>query len=829
MPGHRGKDVNPRTRRESTSAEKQRRADNKSADRQAAHARAKAAFVANLSSTQQSAAKAQQSAAKAVSGAVGQGEQAEDGQQTVAQHAAAADVAAGAAATADRVQSGPAEAADTADAADAPRPVERPGDDVECVDIGGEERALDSTEHEDSVMQRYARKILERLRTELSKGSATDDWLLRKLRENGWWLRTADARDQLLKLSASSDPAGWLDPFYLRDIFVWLPDIRWGEMPTCPRCLSNADVHVHDYQLKQPTRRCRSARLRPTHGAPRKACILLGLHCTRACRRACRLTLIGLPPPLRVTQLKCDFHVMSRRYRCDCCRKKYSDAKRAAELVAAPFGLTLQRSDIDADSYTFMPWHPASLSKLSHGRSSYFEAFLTARGGVSTDIIDQMRPLFNAGVKPATFAKMVLELQTKTHARRAIEYEHILTIMRASPEFPPGAKLELFSTFGDQSKYAGVVPNGSYFQHVHEEYHDSIAGHLDTEVKKRGAERLHWDVSYKEAKHLARYHGSVIFKGLVTATNEVGEIRVQFHVVTDGFDQFDGPVETFHETLVAYGHTLTTLLGTDNPSRDASYFLSKLPGLRARQAELDGSGSVGGEHGGKPVYFTIDDPSRVAVVTTVTEINSKVGAIRESMLSLPEALRVISLDAEWDVNFNPAGHVIGSERVALVQLGYRLRAGDTSRALLIRMQDKKKLPERLEALLKDVTFMWTGRQLGGDLNKIGRDFGCMPVIDSMRVRGAQIVELGSFAARRKVVVSGARSPPPLPLCIHRRRRRRRAQRACRDLGRSALKLLHLSDRPAGLCPSLLVTLMLPLLLARHRHRNPRQDCLHHPR
>ena len=67
-------------------------------------------------------------------------------------------------------------------------------------------------------MQRYARKVLERLRTELSKGSATDDWLLRKLRENGWWLRAADARDQLLKLSASSDPAGWLDPFYLRDI-----------------------------------------------------------------------------------------------------------------------------------------------------------------------------------------------------------------------------------------------------------------------------------------------------------------------------------------------------------------------------------------------------------------------------------------------------------------------------------------------------------------------------------------------------------------------------------------------------------------------------------
>ena len=38
---------------------------------------------------------------------------------------------------------------------------------------------------------------------------------------------------------------------------------------------------------------------------------------------------------------------------------------------------------------------------------------------------------------------------------------------------------------------------------------------------------MHWDVSDKEAKHLGRYHGESVFKGLVTATNEVGEIRMK--------------------------------------------------------------------------------------------------------------------------------------------------------------------------------------------------------------------------------------------------------------------------------------------------------------
>ena len=264
---------------------------------------------------------------------------------------------------------------------------------------------------------------------------------------------------------------------------------------------------------------------------------------------------------------------------------------------------------------------------------------------------------------------------------------------------------------------------------------------------------------------MARYHGESVFKGLVTATNEVGEIRVQFHVVTDGFDQFDGPLDAFHSTLVAYGHALTSLLGTDNPARDASYFLSKLPGLRARQAELNTLVDGGNdERSARPdVYFTIDDPASVETVSTVSTINSKVGAIREAMLALPEALRVISLDAEWDVHMNTAGHVVSNGAVALLQFGYRLGVGQPSRALLIRVHDKSKLPERLVALLKDETFSWTGRQLGGDLNKVGRDLGCMPIIDALRARPSAVIELGKFAARRKVVVSGGRSPCPLPL------------------------------------------------------------------
>ena len=127
---------------------------------------------------------------------------------------------------------------------------------MQCEEIDEDNGRLDATEGTDSVMKMYARHVHERLRAELSSnGSATDNWLVQKLKDNGWWLRAADARDVMLRLSANSNPVDWATPFYIRDIFVWLPDVRWGETPICPNCKTSRDVHVHDYKVDRPTRR----------------------------------------------------------------------------------------------------------------------------------------------------------------------------------------------------------------------------------------------------------------------------------------------------------------------------------------------------------------------------------------------------------------------------------------------------------------------------------------------------------------------------------------------------------------------------------------------
>jgi hypothetical protein len=95
----------------------------------------------------------------------------------------------------------------------------------------------------------------------------------------------------------------------------------------------------------------------------------------------------------------------------------------------------------------------------------------------------------------------------------------------------------MLSDFGDMLQYCGLVSTGRFLTHVYKICYASIVKYLDMEIKKRSADYLHGDVSYKEAKHLCHYQGKSVFKGLVTAMNKLGEVCLQFHVYSDSHEQ----------------------------------------------------------------------------------------------------------------------------------------------------------------------------------------------------------------------------------------------------------------------------------------------------
>lgn len=467
------------------------------------------------------------------------------------------------------------------------------------------------------IQQEYLEAVHAQLQEECNtqRPNTNGDWLIGDLKENGWWLRKENAPMIARKLSLSVHHVT-----YYRDIRVWIPDLQYGRdcLPSCPSCKSNRRVTVHGFDSKH-------------HG---------------------RLV-IGLTH---------NYFLVSRRYRCGLCKEKSDALKRS-------IAQTFEAEDVDVEidkgfQYTFKPWNEHSLPLLPRSLSEEFPAFLTRKSGVDKSIIDMMRPLINHGIRPDAISSLLLELHSKEYQRSFIRYEE-----DNSYRCRFGGSYDEYSEFDDVFGYNDKVPRGSYLQSVYIKFHHTIRRHLANEVKKRGGTMLSIDVSYKTAKHMCQYKGQPIFKGLVTVTNEFGEIRMQFHVVSDSHEQLEAALESFLKTTDEYGYPPVTIVSTDNPTRDKAFLLNMFPSVCAHQQRLDeffSRTAVVTSEPGLPLLSY--DASNVVTLSKNAEINRYFTAMRNIVQSTP--MKAVAVDAEWKVELNSQGRPTKSHKVALIQFCY---------------------------------------------------------------------------------------------------------------------------------------------------------------
>ena len=556
------------------------------------------------------------------------------------------------------------------------------------------------------VMDVYLDAISKRLKKEVNSKIATDQWLMTMIKAGDWWLHPRMAKTICKKLGLTYD-----EPYYYRAIHVWLPHKRWDDaaMPPCVSCQSADNVSPHDFP-----------------------------HAAR-----------------RVVGLKTNYYVMSQRYICSCCKDSASQATARIHNALESQNLSIE-GDLTTRQYTFMGYDPRSVLLLPYGYGKKYPAFHMHKSAVCMDVVKLLRPLHNGGFRSNKISKLLLELHSGQYTDDHIEREEILKRdSKLNPNLPK--TMGMFSPFNDNKRYDDHVPKGKYLERVYKKLMASIETHLNNEVKKRGAERLHWDASYKEAKHLGQFHGKPIFKALITATNEVGEIRVQFHVVTDGHDQMKSQIAALLDTLRVYNQPQPMLLTTDKPSDDKPFFLENIKSLKDMQITLD-SGIPALPQSNVLTDCTVDIDKDVRVCgNSTTDAENRLMAIRGLVKVLPPNNKavppsqcIMGFDIEWNVHKNDRGFIEkGSPSpVALIQLSYKEKEDGQIKAVLITMNGGKTLGKQLLKLLTDPDITFVGRGIKGDKAKLGKDFNCIQQLENMK-----IADIGTMASACGIIKS----------------------------------------------------------------------------
>ena len=140
---------------------------------------------------------------------------------------------------------------------------ERRPDDVDVTHLDEDDSLDDAAHEEGSVMHAFIVAVRTRLQHELSgKFPAFERaWLREELTARSWWLRAERASWVHSKLSEEERRAAGLvkvdwNALYVRDVYIWLPDVRWsGMMPVCPQCGNAEEVGNHGFRDNHYARR----------------------------------------------------------------------------------------------------------------------------------------------------------------------------------------------------------------------------------------------------------------------------------------------------------------------------------------------------------------------------------------------------------------------------------------------------------------------------------------------------------------------------------------------------------------------------------------------
>ncbi|KAJ3964645.1 hypothetical protein EV361DRAFT_873842 [Lentinula raphanica] len=269
-----------------------------------------------------------------------------------------------------------------------------------------------------------------------------------------------------------------------------------------------------------------------------------------------------------------------------------------------------------------------------------------------------------------------------------------------------GHTIELFPPFQDRSArgFAGFIPSAQWLRDT---YDDFIAIHvqdMNQHTAMLTADIIAIDHSFKVTKQVAKINGVQVFVGLLTMTNEKGEIRLCDLVASKSHSQFEIALRKLSESLAMYGHSQPSMCYTDNMA-DQPFMEQVLPSLR------EGVNPVENHSHLDPLTI----PSDVTIIYPLQTSSQVNDAMRSILQLLPDhddgGGVVIGLDAEYNIDVSPRGYVTGRGQTAVLQI----TCANNGEIKVGAMLAGARLPTVLKQILSNPRILKVGRNVAIDL------------------------------------------------------------------------------------------------------------------
>lgn len=156
-----------------------------------------------------------------------------------------------------------------------------------------------------------------------------------------------------------------------------------------------------------------------------------------------------------------------------------------------------------------------------------------------------------------------------------------------------------------------------------------------------------------------------MFTGLLTVTNEKGEIRSSNLVATKAQSQSEMALVNMEKSLSLYGHSQPQVFYTDNVS-DKPFLERCFPSLRQDVVPIQKYGNL------EP--FQIPPPPTVKILLKDTS-QSIDDAARWILNDVPQdsGSIFVGFDTEWNVDLSSRGYVTSRGKTAIIQIAYQNR------------------------------------------------------------------------------------------------------------------------------------------------------------